>query len=439
MQLPLLSTVPFAGLYDYQLRAVAELRAAYAAGHRAAVLQMPTGSGKSHVSAEIVRSAAMRGGVLFTAHLDALLDDVIARLARHGIGTAPGDAVQVRSTQSLWRRGDRPPAALVVLDEAHRLMSRTVRAVIDSYPDARILLPTATPQRGDGRPLGDVATALVVGPTMRELVALGRLAPTDVLCELDTPAKTLSCTPLDAYRRWTPQGRAIVFCGTVRHATETAESFSAAGIPSACLTGKTSTTVRRRIRARLEGGELRVMAGVGVFIEGWDWPACDTVILARGFGLVGPYLQAVGRGMRAYPGKARCTVLDLAGSALALGLPDEDRTWSLDGTAVRRAEALPAIQRCRACGALYRPAAACPRCGARAPAVTGKTPHALARADRLTRLDRMDPVDRDRRYLDKLERVARERMGLPDAAAARWALGRFVATRGRHPAMEEAK
>lgn len=415
-------------LYPHQTVVIGQLRQVYAEGHRAALLQAATGFGKTRVAAEIMRSAAVRAPVLFLAHLDALLDDTAERLRTNGLFIGPGTPVHVRSTQSLHRRQDLPPANLVILDEAHRAQGPTVRALIDAYPDAKILGLTATPQRGDGQPLGDVFTAMVSGPSTRWLTTNGFLVPVDVVAPPDVQEQGLIATPLDAYRRWTPEGRAIVFCQNVAHATETALTFK----DSACLTGDTPIAVRRSIRARLASGELKVLTSVYALNEGFDWPACDTVILARSFGVTGTFLQCVGRGMRSVPGKRRCTVLDLKGSVYLHGLPDEERQWNLDGTAVRRTETLPALQTCKGCGAIFRPSTRCPRCGA-ACVAAARVPRVLNRAEKLARLEGMSPVERDRRYLERLETIATTRIRMPTHRARQWAIERFKATRGRDP------
>lgn len=136
--------------------------------------------------------------------------------------------------------------------------------------------------------------------------------------------------------------------------------------------------------------------GVGVFIEGFDCPPIETVILARAFGVAGSYLQAIGRGLRPSPatGKTRCTVLDLRGAVNLHGLPDEERRWSLDGKAVVRTEPLKALRRCAEGLAIFRPTPTCPRCGAKAVAAP-KVPRTLNRAEKLESFSAVSQPERD--------------------------------------------
>jgi superfamily II DNA or RNA helicase len=74
------------------------------------------------------------------------------------------------------------------------------------------------------------------------------------------------------------------------------------------------------------------------------------------------YLQAVGRGARPSPMKTRFLVLDLAGISHLHGHPQEDRIYSLDGKAIRRAGENPGVTFCRVCAAPMQPGEACPIC-----------------------------------------------------------------------------
>lgn len=428
-------------LRDYQERMIGEVAACYRAGHRCVVAQLGTGGGKTHTAASIIQRALARGRrVLFLAHLDALIDDTHRRLTAAGLraGIVQGDKpvdpeapVQVCSFQSLHARRLRPPADFIVVDECHRVMGETVLGVLSDYPRAHVLGLTATPQRGDGQSLGDVFEAMVAGPSVRALTRAGHLVPCDLVGPETYEDAGLTTTPLEAYRRWAPGTRAIVFCQNVAHAEATARSF---GDGAELIVGETRPKVRKGLRSRLDSGETSVLVGVGVFIEGWDWPACETVILARPFGVVGSFLQAIGRGLRPCPatGKQRCSVVDLRGSVHLHGLPDEERRWSLTGQACVRTEKLPAVARCKQCLAMFRPQPICPRCGARAEALA-RIPRDLSRAERLEMLSDLSQSERDHRYLNTLVRVAATRMRMDDDRARRWAEAQFQKRFNRRP------
>lgn len=431
-------------LRPYQSELVARVGAAFRSGTRTAVMQLGTGGGKTATVAELIAAVTACGKrTVFAAHLDSLVGDTHARLTRAGVRAGfvqagrPTDAealVQVASLQTMHVRGTLPPADFFVLDECHRAMSETVKAILDAYPRAWILGLTATPQRGDGKPLGPVFEKLIEGPSNRWLAANGFLVPCELLAPASFLEQELADDPVAAYSRSTPNRRAIVFAASVAHARLLVDAFNAAGFPAGLIVGETPREEREQLRARVVSGELVVLVGVDVFVEGFDCPPIEVVVLARPFSVTGAFLQSIGRGLRPSPetGKIACTVLDLRGSVHLHGLPDEERKWSLGGNACVRTEKLEALQRCKACLAVYRPRRSCPRCGATAEAIE-RIPRVLKRAEKLERFDELTQAHRDRLYLRQLTRVALTRMRMPEHRATEWARRRFKKKFNREP------
>ena len=79
--------------------------------------------------------------------------------------------------------GERPEADVVILDEAHHFVADAWGEVAKYYKDALVFGFTATPERGDGRPLGDMFTALVEAAKYSELLEGGWIVP----CEIYAP------------------------------------------------------------------------------------------------------------------------------------------------------------------------------------------------------------------------------------------------------------
>jgi uncharacterized Zn finger protein (UPF0148 family) len=117
-----------------------------------------------------------------------------------------------------------------------------------------------------------------------------------------------------------------------------------------------------------------ILCNVYTLTEGIDVPEAEVCILARSFGHAGTLLQCTGRVLRAHPSKERAVVIDLCGSTNdpAIGLPEDDREYSLDGRAisvVRTGEGSEA-KHCKSCGCVFerwRMTAdgkrQCPECG----------------------------------------------------------------------------
>lgn len=269
----------------------------------------------------------------------------------------------------------------ILVHNCHHGAAATWTRVLKQYPSARRLGLTATPERADGKPLGDLFDCLVTGPSVRELTDAGHL----VECIVFPPAggtrlsKAIALDPVAAYQQNGNNERAIVFCISRQHAQRTEAEFLAAGIECAVIDGTMARGARRSILARFRAGEIRVLSSIGVLTEGWDDPGCSVAILARDFGHPGLFIQCGGRVLRPHPGKTHARLIDLVGSVYEHGTLDYDgRTYSLDGTAISGV-VRDTIKQCMKCGAVYRPNQRCPNCGAeqelmpfQAPAVTGE-------------------------------------------------------------------
>lgn len=368
-------------LRPYQVKAVDDVRAQFQAGKRAPVLVMPTGAGKTQVSAWIIRSALDRGNrTLFCAGRTELLDQTVAKLNNAGVqdvrliqasrDVGPKDAeVTVASIQTLTtkRWQDKlPPAELVILDECHHGAAATWARVLNQYPKALRLGLTATPERADGKPLGDLFDCLVTGPSTRVLMDQGHL----VECVAFPPAggqrldaTEIALDPVAAYQRSGNGERAVAFCRSRVHAQRTEAEFLEAGIECAVIDGTMGRKQRKETLQRFRAGDLRVLSSVGVLTEGWDDPGCSVAILLRGFEHPGLYIQCIGRILRPHPGKQAGRLIDLVGSFWDHGSPDTERVYSLDGTAITKA-VREQIRQCKKCGACFRAGQRCPNCGA---------------------------------------------------------------------------
>lgn len=351
-----------------QERVVAAVRRAYAGGKRSVLMQSPTGFGKTHVSAELLQSVVQKGkrGV-FTAHRDDLVGDTLSRLRAKGIRAgriqAGEDAdtsalVQVCSLATLYARPEEVPGAdLVIVDEAHRAAAPTIRAVLERWPAARLLGLTATPERGDGKALGDVFDHLVMGPTTKELVEAGVLVPCDVVGP-DSYRDELSMCPEEAVQRYSEGRPTVVFCTTVAAAHKLAGVLPRA----ACVDGEMPIERRREILQAYDAGEIQTLTNCLVLTEGWNAPRAEVCVLARGCQHPGTFLQIIGRVLRAAPEKSRALLVDLRGVVHMHGLPDEPRRYSLSGRAISTLKRLAPLRTCPMCAAVFVSAPTCPRC-----------------------------------------------------------------------------
>lgn len=90
-------------------------------------------------------------------------------------------------------------------------------------------------------------------------------------------------------------------------------------IPScAYLTGETSKKDRERIINDFKSGKIKVLSNVGILTTGFDYPALDTIVLARPTMSLALYYQMIGRIIRPFQDK-QGWVVDLCGNLERFG------------------------------------------------------------------------------------------------------------------------
>lgn len=422
-------------LFPHQERAGVSVRAAWRAGHRRILVVLPTGAGKTIFACSVAAPAINLKGrrALWLAHRRELVDQASASLTSaavpHGVilsgrAARPELPMQVGSVQTIAAAGSAPDANIIFVDEAHHVVAATWRTIIEAYPHAEAIIGlTATPERGDRSPLGDVFEHMIVGATIRELTTLGTLTPCDVIAPAKYLTEGIASDPLDAIDKHARRSdgslrRTILFAGTVPEAKTIAARARERGIRAACVDGGTASDERARSLLAFGRGELDLLTNVYVLTEGFDSPGAEVCVIARGCGAASTYLQMVGRVLRRAPGKSRALLIDLRGIVHLHGMPDDDREYSLTGRAIRAAVDLPSIRQCARCGAVFRPVPKCPRCGAgQPPPPPAKVKHAPIQ--QVTGACVVSFADR-KKYFDELVATARAR-----SYALKWVGVRF--------------
>ena len=132
-----------------------------------------------------------------------------------------------------------------------------------------------------------------------------------------------------AYQRHANGRKALLFAPTVKLARTFAAVFRETGIPAEALDGTTPAEERAGMFQRIQTGETRVLANVGVATEGVDLPAVDAIIMSTPTRSQVKYAQSLGRGLRTFPGKEDCLVIDLVGVTDRLELQTLPRLFGL--------------------------------------------------------------------------------------------------------------
>lgn len=433
-------------LRDYQQQGIADIRAAFAGDIKRVCYVAPCGAGKRIMMVYMATEAEKRGNpTTFLLHRNELIEQTAETLDENGVDygvITPGArikdrAIQVASVQTLSRRIDKLPApGLIIPDEAHHAVAKTWRSIFDTWPDAYVVGLTATPQRLGGQGLGDVFDSLVIGPTTRELIQAGYLAPfkyyappqvadldglhinrgdfeqKEIAARMDRPQ--IIGDAIAHYQKLAPGKRAIVYCASREHSRNTAAAFAAVGIPAQHIDGETHPGVRRQAIQDFKEGRLQIISNVDLIGEGLDVPGMEAVILLRPIASLTLFIQQSMRPMR--PDKNNpfktAIILDHVGNAFRHGLPDEDREWSLEGIKRRqRGAGTVSVRQCLKCYAAHTPAPKCPYCGYEYPPEVRVVKQTAGELRELTEVERKNnrmEVGRAR-TIDELKRIAAER------------------------------
>lgn len=338
-------------LRPYQTAAIQAVDEALQAGNRRVIVNLPTGMGKTVTG---LAYAFQHGGRwCWLCHRDELIQQA-ARTARalnpdisvgiiQGERHEPNADLVIASVPSLIQPGRLASLGSfdgIIIDECHHAVSRSYRRILEALgamlPDGLPVLGlTATVERADQIALSEIFDGIAYQYPLLQAIQDGYLA--DIQAEsialdvdLDALPKTgndyqidaLSDALLesgvaeavaDAYVTHASNKKSLIFTVSVEQAQRTAKALTQRGVAAEWISGGLPTTQRRAALDRLRTGETMALANCAVLTEGFDEPSLEALILARPTASKSLYLQMLGRGLRRYPGKERCLIVDVAG------------------------------------------------------------------------------------------------------------------------------
>lgn len=244
-----------------------------------------------------------------------------------------------------------PPMDLIVIDECHHSVAESYAKIIESNRkkkfDMYLLGVTATPNRADKLPLIElfdnfqqitsrflIDSHYLVRPKFidctpkfgEEAGKLQRaLSDMNRHCTVDYMIKTL----IDDYLKHKDKGKSVIFapshefCLLIKRELEERERK-----PAYLACGIDSISRENEIK-RFEEGDAEEIINVDILTEGYDFPNIRNVVEFDTNGSQTQWLQKVGRGIRTYPGKKQCTVIDFGGNVLMY--PDCEIEVNLQG------------------------------------------------------------------------------------------------------------
>ncbi len=355
-------------LRPYQQEAVDSTLRHFRKSRDPAVIVLPTGAGKSLVIAELARVA--RGRVLVLAHVKELVEQNYSKFIAYGLEAGiysaglnqkdSSEKVIFGSIQSVIRADDSffKDFTLLVIDECHRVSAaddtqyaQVIQKIGSANPQICILGLTATPYRLDSGWVYEfnyqgfmrsveprVFKKCLYELTLRQMIEGNYLTPP---IQIDAPVasydfsmlklqsgrETFNLEEIEAIlkdqARITPviiqnivemaanRRGVIIFTASVRHAAEILNYLPSD--LSALVVGDTPSEVRDQIIERFKAQQIKFLVNVSVLTTGFDAPHVDVVAILRPTESVSLYQQIVGRGLRLFPGKCDCLVLDYTG------------------------------------------------------------------------------------------------------------------------------
>ncbi len=201
-------------------------------------------------------------------------------------------------------------------------------------PKDRLLVGvTATPNRTDAIGLGCVFQSLAYSYALKQAIDDGWLVPIvpwvvetgasldevrtshgdfnqkDLAETVNTPERNRIA--VEAWAKYAKGRSTLAFTVDVQHAQDLAAAFVQAGIGASYVSGETPTFERRDILKQFSEGRLEMVTNCMVFTEGTDLPRTSCILMAKPTKSPTLFEQCVGRGLRLFPGKENCLVIDV--------------------------------------------------------------------------------------------------------------------------------
>ena len=260
---------------------------------------------------------------------------------------------------------------LIIVDEAHRVLAPTYKAVTDSLfgMNARLIGLTATPGRGidnsrENQKLSEYFNELKLDiETPGNMSVFAYLKNKEIMSHavfkplITSPRHSLSDKELkhleenfdytlafikrigeddtrnleilnELIQQLKTHKKAIFFGCSVDHSKFICSMLNCLGIKASHVDGDTDKGARQSMLNEFKNGDLQILCNFGILSTGFDAPQTDLVFISRPTQSIVLYSQMIGRGLRgpAVGGTVNCTIITVKDNII--GLPNESNIFT---------------------------------------------------------------------------------------------------------------
>jgi DNA repair protein RadD len=238
---------------------------------------------------------------------------------------------------------------IIVVDEAHMIpfhkprsiFMRIIRHYKLIYKDMRLLGLTGTPFRGSGTEIvGNkclfksqvanidinylIENQFLVEPCFRsnkidsidfsnvKVLPTGNFDQKELQLTLDKNHRLTGQILIEVQEIIKNRNGAFIFCSTKKHCLEAMRALPPN--EASMIIGETPDKERNDILYMARSGQIKYLVSVNCLMTGVDCPRFDSVVWLRPTSSLVLYMQGIGRGLRLYPSKSDCLILDFAGN-----------------------------------------------------------------------------------------------------------------------------
>ncbi|WP_042355663.1 DEAD/DEAH box helicase family protein [Bacillus rubiinfantis] len=331
-----------------QLEALEELNRTLEEEYPKALVVMATGLGKTYLAGFFAKKFKK---ILFIAHREEILSQAKQSFAtimpdkQFGIyngkmkqrhADAIFASIYTLSMKTHLEQFDSDEFDLIIVDEFHHAAADSYKRALDYFQPQFLLGITATPERNDNKDVyaicdGNVAYRVdFLEAIQREWLApfsyygvyddtdysqitwLGNRYDEEELLQAQLK-EDLAEKILTAWKN-KKQTKTLAFCSSIKQANFLSGYFNRHGFRTIDLHSQQMRVSREQAIQQLRDGELEAIFTVDLFNEGVDIPSVDTLLFVRPTESLTVFTQQIGRGLRLFPGKESCVIIDLIGN-----------------------------------------------------------------------------------------------------------------------------